>query len=167
MRAISLALAFTLLVITLSAAPALPASAQAQRGFSFTLPPSFLAGCWFFGVNFDAAQGQRVVVQWSENTNGTIPVSLDFYIVPEVVFQQPWLCDDGPVNTYSADGAFGTANWAAPSGDGYTALVVNYGYYPVSGMIFVSAPNATLSASPVGPYLVRRGACVSVGCIGG
>jgi len=164
MRAVSLALSLMLLFIAISFAPAY---AQTPGGYSFNLPPSSLTGCWFFGVSFNVAQGQPVTVQWSENTSYTIPVSLDFYIVPATAVQQLWLCEDGPAYLYSTDGALGTANWAAPWAGRYTALVVNYGYDPVSGMISVTTPNATLSVNPIGPYPVRREVCISANCIGG
>lgn len=159
--------AVTLTLITLAAVSTLPVSAQTPSAFQFTLPSGSLTACWYYGVSFGVTQGQQVTVNWSENTSESGPVSLDFYIVPEMSLGQLWLCQQGPVNVYYDDGAIGTASWTAPITGGYAVLLVNYSYYSVSGVISITPTNATLSASPVGPSSVRREACISAGCVGG
>jgi hypothetical protein len=143
-----------------------PAFAQTPSSFSFSFPGSSLVTCWFYGLGFDATQGQQVTVKWSENPLPGGPISLDFYIVPLASLHQIWLCEDGPVYLYWNDGAFGTVNWSAPSASGYAVLLVNYSYYPVSGRISVTGINFTLSASPIGPSTVRRHYCVGANCEG-
>jgi hypothetical protein len=166
MRLKSTAFGFVLVFVALGTITSLPASAQTPSAFSFTLQGSSLALCWFYGVSFSATQGQQLTVQWSENTTGVGPVSLDFYIVRLASTNQRWFCDSGPGYLYWNDGAFGTANWAAPSTGGYAVLLVNYSYHSVSGIISVTAANVTLSATPIGPGTVRRLMCLSPSCIG-
>lgn len=145
-----------LVFLTLGTTGLLPVIAQAPSTFSFSLQESSLVTCWYYGVSFDGTQGQQFTVQWSENPSAVGPVSVNFYIAPLMVARQNWLCDKGPVNLYWADGAYGTANWFAPSTGAYAVLVLNYGPYPVSGTISVTTVNATLSATPMGPTAVRR-----------
>jgi hypothetical protein len=166
MRLKSTAFGFVLVLIAMGAFILLPASAQAPSAFSFTLPGGSLVSCWYYGVSFTATEGQRLTLQWSENPSGIGPVSLDFYIVPLASIQRIWLCEEGPVSLYWNDGAYGTANWAAPSTGGYAVLLINYSYHTVPGMISVTATNATLSATPIGPSTVRRETCLSPSCIG-
>lgn len=145
-----------LLIITVGAATWLPASAQSSSAFPFTLQGSYLVGCWFYGVRFNAAEGQQVTVQWNQNPTDVGPVSVNFYIAPLAAVQQIWLCDDGPVYLYWNDGALGTANWAVPSTGAYAALIVNYSQYPVSGTISITNVNGTLTVAPIGPSVARR-----------
>ena len=158
----SIALALILVSLTLGAVPSRRAFAQSPSSFSFTLQTSSFVSCWYFGISFDATQGQQISVQWSENSTGVAPVSLDFYIVPERSLNQLWLCDQGPVYAYWNQGSYGAANWVAPLTGAYAVLVVNYSYNAVSGMISVNALNSSLSANPIGPATVRR-----VSCMGG
>ena len=132
------------------------ASAQAESSFSFSLPGSSLAACWFYGVSFTAAEGQQITAQWNENFTDAGPVSVDFYIAPLTAVRQIWLCEDGPVYSYWNDGAYGTARWIAPSTGAYAVVVVNYSWYPVSGTISIMPTNGTLSATSMGPSTVRR-----------
>jgi len=150
-------LTLSIVLLSLTVAAALPfAYGQTTSTFPFNLPSSSLVNCWFFGVTFQAAQGQAITFQWSENLSSTGPISMDFYIVPVSSFRLQWFCDQGPVYVYWNDGAYGIANWAAPSTDGYAAILVNYGYYAVSGTISVTTPNATVSLTPLGLTTVRR-----------
>jgi len=163
-KIVTLALFFVFL--TLGTAPGLRAYAQMTSTFPFTLPSSSLVDCWYFGASFYATQGQNFIVQWRENPSDIGLVSLDFYIVPQRSVHQPWLCDDGPVYLYWNEGAYVTANWVAPSAGAYAVLLVNYSYKSVSGVISVTAPNATLSANPIGPSMVRRIICIGPSCTG-
>ena len=157
--------AVLMLLIVITIAP--PASAQTPSAFSFALEGSSPTTCWFYGVTFNATQGQQLTVQWSENPDQVGPVSLNFYIAPLASIRQLWLCDEGPVYLYWNDGAYGTANWAPPSTGGYVALLVNYSYHSVSGMISVTASNATIPTSPIGPAPVRRKLCPAANCLRG
>jgi CubicO group peptidase (beta-lactamase class C family) len=155
-----------LVLIVAGAITSFPASAQTPSALSFTLPGGSLVSCWFYGVSFSATEGQKLTLQWSENPSASGPVSLDFYIVPLASIQRVWLCEEGPVSLYWNDGAYGTANWAAPSTGGYVVLLVNYSYHSVSATISVTGVNATISTTPIGPNPVRRETCLSPGCIG-
>lgn len=155
MRLNSTTFCLTLAILALSIV-LLPATAQAPTAFSFTLQKSSLADCWYFGVSFSATAGQPFTIQWSEGPSAAGPVSVNFYIAPVAAVQQVWLCDNGPVNLYWNDGAYGTPNWAPPATGGYAALIVNYSKYSVSGMISITTANATVSATPIGPTTVRR-----------
>ncbi len=88
-------------------------SAQTYPTYSFSLSGTSIVSCWYWGVMFNAAEGQRFSVKWSET--GGAPTSLDLYIVAPSSISQHWLCDTGPVDFYYNSGAFGSANWAAPS----------------------------------------------------
>lgn len=149
---------FMLMFLTLGSVGLLPVTAQASSAFSFTLQESTPGLCWYFGVGFNATEGQRFTVQWSQNASAVnAPVSVNFYIAPLPGVYQNWLCDVGPVQyLYWNDGAYGTANWSAPSTGPYAALVVNYSQYPISGTISVTTVNATVSVTPIGPNTVRR-----------
>jgi hypothetical protein len=166
MRLKSTAFGFVLVLIALGAITSLPASAQTPSVFSFTLEGSSLALCWFYGVSFSVTQGQQLMVQWGENSTGLGPVSLDVYIARLGSINQRWFCDSGPGYLYWNEGAFGLANWSAPSTGAYVVLLVNYSYHSVSGIISVAAANVTLSATPIGPGTVRRLMCLSPSCIG-
>jgi hypothetical protein len=166
MRLKSTVFGFVLLFLALGATNSLPASAQTPSTFSFTLQGSSISTCWYYGVSFRATQGQLLTLKWSENPSGVGSVSLDFYVVPLVSIQRIWLCDEGPVSLYWNDGAYGTANWAAPSTGGYAILLVNYSYHSVSGMISITAVNTTLSVTPMGSGAVRRQICIGPSCIG-
>jgi CubicO group peptidase (beta-lactamase class C family) len=154
----SAALGFALVFLTLGAAGLLPATAQASSVLPFTLQESTPALCWFFGAGFNATSGQQFTVEWTQNPSAVnAPVSVNFYIAPLPEVYVNWLCDVGPpAYLYWNDGAYGTANWSAPSTGLYAALVVNYSQYPVSGTISVTTVNATVSVTPIGPRFVRR-----------
>jgi len=145
-----------LVLLTLSSIGLIPLSGQSSPAFPFTLQGSSLASCWYYGVGFSAAGGEQITAQWSEAPSPVGPVSVNFYIAKLTAVHQTWLCDQGPVNLYWNDGAYGTANWAVPSTGGYAVLVVNYSQYLVSGTISVTIVNATISATPIGPSPVRR-----------
>lgn len=150
-------LPFGILLLSLTVGATVPfAYGQAKSAFPFNLPSSSPVSCWFFGVVFQATQGQAITFQWFENLSSAGPISMDFYIVPASSFRLPWYCDQGPAYVYWNDGAYGIANWAAPWTDRYAAILVNYGYNGVSGAIVVTTPNATVSANALGPTTVRR-----------
>jgi len=143
--------------LSLTVGAALPfACGQTTSAFPFNLPSSSGVYCWFFGMIFQATQGQAITVRWSENFSSAGPISMDFYIVPSSSFRLHWYCDQGPAYVYWNDGAYGVANWAAPWTDRYATILVNYGYYPVSGTISVTTPNATVSATSLGLTTVAR-----------
>lgn len=129
-------------------------SAQTNPTYSFSLSGTSIASCWYWGVMFNASQGQRFSVKWSET--GGPPTSLDLYIVAPASISQRWLCDTGPVELYYNSGAFGTANWAAPSAGKYVVLVVNNNYYPASGTLSIMAANATVTATTIGYATARQ-----------
>lgn len=160
----STALGFVLVVFVLGGATSLPVSAQTPSTFSFTLQESSPGACWFYGVGFSAMEGQQLTVQWGENLSAVGPVSMDFYIAPLSAVQAFWRCDTGPAYIYWNEGAFGTANWTASSTGEYAVLLVNYSSYSLSGTVSVTAVNATISASPIGPGTVIRQECPGGGC---
>jgi hypothetical protein len=164
MKTKPLTVGIALLSLTLCAAFPF-AYGQPTSAFPFNLPSSSVVDCWFSGVTFQATQGQAVTVQWSENLSSVGPISMDFYIVPASSFRSHWFCDEGPAYVYSNDGAYGIANWVAPWTDGYAAILVNYGYYTISGTISVTTPNGTVSVNPLGLSTVRR-ACFTPSCPG-
>jgi len=154
------------ILLCLAVALAIPyAYGQTQAVYEFNLPSGSVVDCWFFGVTFQATQGQAITVRWSENLSSTGPISMDFYIVPASAFRSHWFCDQGPAYVYANDGAYGVGNWVTSATDGYAAILVNYGYYAVSGTLSITTPNATISANPLGPSVVRRG-CYSQACLG-
>jgi len=161
------ALGVILVIITLLTAP-FPASAQASSAFPYNLSGSSITSCWYFGIDFGATAGEPVTVQWSQNPTGEGAVSVNFYIAPLPEVQRIWLCDDGPVYMYSNDGAYGVANWTAPATGQYAAIIVNYSQYPLSGMMSLTTPNGTTSATPMGPNMVIRRLliCLYPDCIG-
>jgi len=126
--------------------------AQTYPTYSFSLSGRSLVSCWYWGVMFNAAQGQRFSVMWSEA--GGTPIALDLYIVASSSVGEFWWCDTGPVELYHNSGAFGSANWAAPSAGEYAVLLVNnnpiYNYGSVSGTLSISAVNATVTTTPIG-----------------
>jgi hypothetical protein len=129
-------------------------SAQTYPTYSFSLSGTSMTSCWYWGVMFNAAQGQRFGVKWSE-THVT-PTSLDVYIAPASAIHEVWFCDTGPVGPYSNSGAFGSANWAAPSGGEYVVLIVNNNYGSVSGTLSITAANASVTANPIGYATARQ-----------
>jgi hypothetical protein len=150
--------------VALGGVTPVPIWGQTSSTFPFTLQGGSLPLCWFYGVSFSATQGQQITFQWAENLSSAGPVSMDFYIVPASSFHLRWYCQQGPEYVYWTDGAYGTANWAAPFSSGYSALLVNYGYYPISGTISITAPNGTVSAIPLGPSTVPRQLCYGQNC---
>jgi hypothetical protein len=154
-----------IILLSLAVGAALPfAYGQITSTFPFHLPSSSLVNCWFFGVAFQATQGQAITFQWSENLSSAGPISMDFYIVPANSFRVHWFCDQGPTYVYWNNGAYGIAKWNPPSTDRYAAILVNYGYNTVSGAIVVTS-SATISAYALGPTPVRN-PCYSQACTG-
>ena len=151
----STAFGLALVFLTLGWVGLLPAMTRTQSAFPFTLQGSSPVVCWFSGVVFDGTQGQQFTLQWNETLSARGPVSVDFYIAPLAAIQRMWFCDNGPVYLYFNDGAYGTANWSAPSTGAYAALILNFSPYPVSGTTSIITVNATLSATPIGPGTVR------------
>lgn len=164
MKTKPLTLGIVLLSVTL--ASALPfAYGQPASEFPFNLPSGTASNCWFFGVTFQATQGQAITIQWTQNLTSAGPISMNVYILPASSFRLHWYCDDGPEYVYWADGAYGIANWRVPWTDVYAAILVNYGYYAVSGTLSLTTPNATISATPLGLSTVKR-TCYSQACTG-
>ena len=148
MRLTNSLLAYLLiLTVVVSISPS-PVSGQAYQISSFSLSGTSLVSCWYWGVTFNATQGQSFNVKWNETDS--IPNSLDFYIVAPSATREIWFCDTGPVWLYSNSGAFGSANWAAPSAGRYIVLLVNNNYSPVSGTLSIMAVNATVTATSIG-----------------
>jgi len=156
MRLRSVAFGLAIILLSLGSIGIQPIGAQTSAGFPFTLAASSAAYCWYFGVAFSATNGQQFTVQWNEALTGAVPVSVNFYISQADAIQHPWLCDNGPVDLYWNDGAYGTAEWLAPSAGTYAAIIVNYSNYPVSGTLSIAAINATVSATPIGPVTTIR-----------
>ena len=129
-----------------------PVSGQPYPTYSFSLSGTSYVSCSYWGVMFNATQGEQFVVKVSETG---IPTSLDLYIVNPSSIGVVWFCDTGPVWLYSNSGAFGTSNWVAPSAGEYVVLLVNYNYGSVSGTLSVTAVNATVTATSIG-YATAR-----------
>jgi hypothetical protein len=161
--------ALGLALVSLALGVGMPVSVYAQvpSAYSFTLQGSSLVTCWYFGVEFSASPGEPVVVQWNENITGYGPIAFAVYIISLKSAPPVWFCDEGPVYVYWNQGAYGTANWSAPSAGGYAVLLVNTSLYAISGTISITSPNATLSPSPIGPATVRRVVCMGPNCEGG
>jgi hypothetical protein len=145
---------YVLVLAVVSSMTMSPGSGQAPVTFSFALNGSSFVSCSYWGVTFNANPGQRFIVQWSE-TAGT-PTSLDLYIVTQTSIQETWFCDTGPVELYSDSGAFGSANWAAPSAGGYVVLLVNNNYNSVPGTLSITPINATVTVTPIGYATARE-----------
>jgi len=150
------AFGFALILLTVDSIGIQPTLAQTSTEFSFTLQASSLTDCWYFGIAFSATDGQQFVVQWNENPTVVGPVSVDFYITPLDTIHHPWLCDNGPTDLYWNDGAYGTANWFAPSSSAYAAIIVNYSQYTISGTLSIAGINATVLTTPIGPMTTIR-----------
>ena len=152
-------LVFSLILVALSVITYPPAFGQSSSSFSFSLQGSSLTQCWFYAVGFNATQGEQFLIRWNE-TNFP-PVSLNFYIVPQVSLHIPWDCFNGPVTLYFNDGAIGSASWAAPVGGYYAIMLVNYSSSNVSGAVSIAAANGTVFATPIGYGAVGPYACRS------
>jgi hypothetical protein len=147
-------IAYILIVAVLVSFASSSVSAQTYPASSFSLGGTSAVACWYWGVMFNATQGQRFTVAWGE-TGGT-PTSLDLYIVAPSSLSERWFCDTGPNELYYNSGAFGSANWAARSGGGYIVLVVNDNYGPVSGTLSITAANATVALTTIGYAMARQ-----------
>jgi len=152
---------FTLgvLFLSLTIAAALPcAYGQPASTFPYNLPAASMVNCWFFGVTFQANQGQSITFQWAENLSSAGPISMNFYVVPESSFSLHWYCiwggGLGAEYVYWADGASGVTNWLVPWTDVYAAILVNSAHSPISGTLSLTTPNGTVSATPLGPSTV-------------
>ena len=146
--------AFLLILAVVGSFASTPVSAQTYPTYSFSLSGTSMMSCWYWGVMFNAAQGQRFSVKWSESH--VTPTSLDVYIAPASAIHEVWFCDTGPVGPYYNSGAFGSANWAAPSGGEYVVLIVNNNYGSVSGTLSITAANATVTANLIGYATARQ-----------
>jgi hypothetical protein len=130
-----------------------PVSGQAYQTSQFSLSGTSYVSCWYWGVMFNATQGQQFSVKWNET--GGVPTSLGMYIVAPSATLEAWYCETGPVALYSNSGAFGSANWAAPSAGEFNVLLVNANYGSVSGTLSIMAPNATVTVTPIGYNTAR------------
>ncbi len=146
--------AFLLVLTVASSFASTPGSAQTYPTYSFSLKGVSMVSCWYWGVLFDAAPGERFKVKWTETV--VTPTSLDLYIAPASSIHEIWFCDSGPVGPYSNSGALGSANWAAPSGGEYVVVLVNNNYGSVSGTLSITAANATVAASSIGYATARQ-----------
>jgi hypothetical protein len=140
---------------------------QTYLTYSFSLNASSSGSCWYWGLSFDATQGQRFSVTWNE-TGGT-PTSMDLYIVAPSASSSSisgdWSCYSGPAAFFYNSGAFGSASWAAPSAGEYAVLLVNTYYNPVSGTLSIMAANATMTVTYVGYGIAgQRPACRGTQC---
>jgi len=133
-----------------------PVSGQEYQSSSFSLSGISLVSCWYWGVTFNATQGQKFSVQWNETGAYNIPNSLDLYIAAPSSIHEIWFCDSGPLWLYSKSGAFGSVNWPAPSAGAYTVLLVNNNHNPVSGTLSITAVNATVTATSIGYATARQ-----------
>jgi len=129
-----------------------PVSGQTNPAYSFSLPGTSYVSCSYWGVTFNATQGEQFSVKVSETG---IPTSIDLYIATSPSIGQVWFCDTGPVSLYYNSGAFETSNWVAPSVGEYVVLLVNYNYGSVSGTLSIVAVNATVTATPIGYAMAR------------
>lgn len=143
-----------LLVLTVSGFASTPGSAQTNPAYSFSLKGVSMVSCWYWGVMFSVAPGQRFNIKWSETA--ATPTSLDLYIAPVSSIHEIWFCDTGPVGPYSNSGAFGSANWTAPSEGEYVVVLVNNFYGSVSGTLSITAANSTFTASSIGYATARQ-----------
>jgi len=140
-----------------------PVSGQTYPAYSFSLPGTSYVSCSYWGVTFNATQGEQFMVKVSET--GSIPTSLDLYIANPSSIGEVWFCDTGPVSLYSNSGAFETSHWIAPSAGEYVVLLVNYNYGSVSGTLSIAAVNATVTATPIGYAMARLPPpCLGNGC---
>jgi len=156
MRLTNSLLAYLLILAVVASISSSPVSAQAYQTSSFSLSGTSIVSCWYYGVTFNATLGERFSVKWNENETGNIPTALDLYIVAPSAIHEIFFCDNGPVWLYSNSGAYGSANWAAPSAGEYVVLLVNNNYSPVSGTLSIMAVNATVTASSIGYATARQ-----------
>jgi hypothetical protein len=154
MRLTKSIIAYVLILAVLVSFASSSVSAQTYPASSFSLGGTSAVACWYWGVMFNATQGQRFTVTWSET--GGPPTSLDLYIVTPSSLSERWFCDTGPVELYYNSGAFGSANWIARSGGEYIVLVVNDNFGSVSGTLSIMAANATVTATSIGYAMARQ-----------
>lgn len=154
MRLTNSLLAYLLILAVVGSIASSSVSGQAYQTSSFSLSRTLLVSCWYWGVTFNATLGQRFSVRWNETDN--IPTALDLYIVAPPAVHEIWFCDNGPVSLYSNSGAFGSANWAAPSVGEYIVLLVNENNSTISGTLSIMAVNATVTATSIGYATARQ-----------
>jgi hypothetical protein len=165
MRLTNCLLAYLLILGVVGSFALSPVSGQAYQTYSFSLRGTSYVSCWYWGVMFNATQGQRFSVKWNETDS--IPTSLDLYVVAPSVSREVWSCDTGPVWLYSNSGAFGSANWAAPSAGEYVVLLLNDNYGSVSGTLSIMAVNATVTVTSLGYAMARQPPpCLGINCVG-
>jgi hypothetical protein len=165
MRLTNSTIAFLLILVVVGSFGSSPVSGQTIPVYSFSLNGTSYVVCWYWAVMFNATRGERFSLRWNET--GGIPTSLDLYIVAPTSIRGVWSCDAGPVWLYSNSGAFGSANWVAPSGGDYVVLLANNNYYPVSGTLSIMAVNATVTATPMGYAMARQPPpCLGIECVG-
>jgi len=166
MRITNSLLAYLLILAAVGSITSSPVSGQAYQTASFSLSGISLVSCWYWGVTFNATLGQRFSVKWNETETNSIPTALDLYIVAPSATREIWFCDMGPVSLYSNSGAFGSANWAAPSAGEYVILLANNNYSPVSGTLSIIAVNATVTVTPIGYATARQPPpCLGIDCL--
>jgi len=164
MRLTSCVLACLLILAIVDSFAPFPVSGQANPTYSFSFSGMSYVSCSYFGVEFNATQGEQVSVKVSETS---IPTSLDLYVVNPSSIGQVWFCDIGPVWLYSNSGAFETANWITPSTGEYVVLLVNNNFRSVSGTLSIMAVNATVTTTPIGYGMARQPPpCLGIHCIG-
>jgi len=154
MRLTNSLLAYLLILAVVGSITSSPVSGQTYQTSSFSLSGMSIISCWYWGVAFNATLGQRFTVKWNETNS--VPTALDLYIVAPSAIHEIWFCDAGPVWLYYNSGAYGSANWAAPSTGEYVVLLVNNNYSPVSGTLSVMAVNATVTATSIGYATARQ-----------
>jgi len=165
MRLTNSLLTYLLILAVVSSITSSLVSGQGYSTYSFSLNGASHVSCWYWGVTFNATQGQSFSVQWSETGGGL--TSLDLYIVAPSAISEIWSCDTGPLWLYSNSGAFESAKWAAPSAGEYIVLLANNNYNPVSGTLSITAVNATVTATPIGYATARQPPpCLGIQCIG-
>ena len=148
MRLTNSLLEYLLILAVVSSIISSPVSGQGYSTYSFSLSRASYVSCWYWGVMFNATQGQQFRVKWNET--GGVPTSLGMYIIAPSGTREVWFCDSGPIALYSNSGAFGSANWAAPSAGEFNVLLVNYNYGSVSGTLSIIALNATVTVTLIG-----------------
>jgi len=127
---------------------------QTAPVYSFSLSPPSLTYCWYWGIMFNASQGQRFTVTWNET--GGSPASLDLYIVAPSTIHESFPCDTGPAWLYYNSGGYGSANWVSPSAGEFIVLLVNDNYHTISGTLSIMAVSATVTATSIGYSLARQ-----------
>jgi len=165
MRITKSILACSLILAVVGSFASYPVSGQTNPTYSFSFSGTSYVSCSYWGVTFNATQGEQFMVKVSET--GSIPISLDLYIANPSSIGEVWFCDTGPVSLYSNSGAFETSNWTAPSAGEYVVLLVHNNYGSVSGTLAIMAVNATVTTTSVGYAMARQPPpCLGIDCVG-